>query len=102
MTLSFQLGHSLLKCFVVLSLTTTSWSHDHKTMAHLNSVIELNDLEFEVFNKLQVVLITHFFQLRQQVSILLLWLLNAREQIIYNVLKQGQIINQEFRHVNIT
>ena len=70
-------------------------------MAHHNSVVKLDDLKIEVRRILEVVLLADFVDGVKEVSILLDGSFNSREQIFNDVLKEGNIVDQEFGHVDI-
>jgi len=99
--LIFKLSLSMLQHFVIKSLTATRWADQHETVTHLARIVQLNDLVEEGGLRLHVVILATLHKLNHQLTVVNVRLFNSGEQILNNVLKQGQVIFEELWHVDI-
>ena len=97
-----QRSHSSLKNFITASFTATSWTYQHQSVTNLHNIIQLNDLHIENCSVLQIFFNTKLVDSLKKITIILVRLFYAREQIFHDVFKQRNIILQEFRYINIT
>ena len=51
---SLESCHGVSESLIVCSLSTSSWSYNHETVAHLDCVVKLNDLIDEWLGSLVV------------------------------------------------
>ena len=71
-------------------------------MTNLDGVVKLQNFKFEVRNQLQIVALADNCELRNQATVFLLWLIDAREEIKNNILEQRKIVNQKLRYIYIS
>lgn len=97
-----ETSHSMLQHLVVSSLTTTSRSHYHESVAYLDRIVKLDNFHNELIHSLEIKELATVVQRRKQISIINLRTLNTWEQIKYNVFEEGKVILQELRDINIS
>lgn len=100
--LSFKSRNGSLQSLPIGSLSTAGGSHNHETVTHKNCIIQLNDLDVEVWNILQIVLFALLFNGVNEASVFLVGLLNSWEQIHNDILEEREIRGEEFGHIHIT
>ena len=70
-------------------------------MAHLDGVVELDDLIDEGLGGNQTHLVALVLYGRQEVSLVDYGALDAREEVADDVLEEGQVVLEELRHVDV-
>lgn len=93
-------------CFenaVGFGFASTGWAHEHETVSDLDCIVELNCFWHEGRNGLKMKLrfMARFLNFLKKGSVVNDRLLHSREQVHDNVLKQGQVIFQEFGYIDI-